>query len=34
MVAQRWGWPHKVDGDGGDALHWFDVTASSRAGTE
>jgi hypothetical protein len=32
MVAQRWGWPHRANGDRGDALHWFDVKASSRAG--
>jgi hypothetical protein len=32
MVVQRWGWPHRADGDGGDAFHWSDVTASSRAG--
>jgi hypothetical protein len=31
MVAQRRGWPHRADGDGGDALHWSDVTVSSRA---
>jgi hypothetical protein len=32
MVVQRRGWPHRADGDGGDAPHWSDVTASSRAG--
>jgi hypothetical protein len=32
MAAQRFGWPHSADGDGGDALHWSDITASSRAG--
>jgi hypothetical protein len=32
MVAQRRGWPHRAGGDGGDALHWSDVMASSRAG--
>jgi hypothetical protein len=32
MVAQRRGWPHRARGDGGDALRWSDVTASSRAG--
>jgi hypothetical protein len=21
-----WGWPHRIDGDGGDAPHWSDVT--------
>jgi hypothetical protein len=31
-VAQRRGWLHRADGDGGDAPHWSDVTASSRAG--
>jgi hypothetical protein len=30
-VWQR-GWPHRADGDGGDAPHRFDVTASSREG--
>jgi hypothetical protein len=32
MVAQRRGWPHRAGGDGGDVLHWSDVTALSRAG--
>jgi hypothetical protein len=32
MVAQWWGWPHRAGGDGGDALHWSDVTAPFRAG--
>jgi hypothetical protein len=32
MVAQQRGWPHRAGGDGGDAPHWSDVTASSRAG--
>jgi hypothetical protein len=32
MVAQRRGWPHRADGDGGDAPYWSDVTASSCAG--
>jgi hypothetical protein len=27
------GWPHRADGDGGDAPYWFDVTASSCEGT-
>jgi hypothetical protein len=33
MVAWQWGWPHRADGDGGDAPHWFDVTTLSREGT-
>jgi hypothetical protein len=33
MVAWQRGWPHRVDGDGGDAPHRFDVTALSREGT-
>jgi hypothetical protein len=32
MVAWHRGWPHRADGDGGDAPHWFDVTTSSCAG--
>jgi hypothetical protein len=32
MVAQRRGWPHRAGGDGGDAPHWSDVTASSCTG--
>jgi hypothetical protein len=32
MVAQRRGCPHRADGDKGDALHWSDITVSSRAG--
>jgi hypothetical protein len=32
MVVQRREWTHRAEGDGGDALHWSDVTASSRAG--
>jgi hypothetical protein len=32
MVAQRWGWLHRADGDGGDALHWSDITTSSSCG--
>jgi hypothetical protein len=32
MAAQRRGWPHRARGDGGDALHWYDITASSCAG--
>jgi hypothetical protein len=32
MAAQRRGWPHRTRGDGGDALHWSDVTAPSCAG--
>jgi hypothetical protein len=32
MVAHRRGWPHRADGDGGDALQWSDVTVTSRAG--
>jgi hypothetical protein len=34
-MALRWrGWPHRTDGDGGDATHWSDVTALSWAGVE
>jgi hypothetical protein len=32
MAAQQRGWPHRAGGDGGDAFHWSDVTASSYAG--
>jgi hypothetical protein len=32
MVAQRREWPNKAGGDGGDALRWPDVTASSHVG--
>jgi hypothetical protein len=32
LVAQQRGWPHRAGGDGGDALHWSDVTVLSRAG--
>jgi hypothetical protein len=32
MVLQHAGWLHRADGDGGDALHWPDVTTSSRVG--
>jgi hypothetical protein len=32
LVAQRRRWPHKAGGDGGDALHWSDVTMLSSAG--
>jgi hypothetical protein len=32
MVAQWRGWMYKADGDGGDALHWFDVIVLSRVG--
>jgi hypothetical protein len=32
MVAQRRGWPHRAGGDGGDTLHWSDVTTLSRVG--
>jgi hypothetical protein len=34
MVAQWRGYPHRAGDDGGDALHWPDVTAWSclRAG--
>jgi hypothetical protein len=32
MVAQRRGWLYRADDDGGDALHWFDVTELSRVG--
>jgi hypothetical protein len=32
VVLQCPGFPHRADGDGGDAHHWFDDTASSRAG--
>jgi hypothetical protein len=32
MFAQRRGWPNRAGGDGGDALCWSDVTASSRVG--
>jgi hypothetical protein len=32
IAAQRRGWPHRVRGNGGDALHWSDVTVSSRTG--
>jgi hypothetical protein len=28
MVAQRQGWLHMAEGDGGDTLHWSDVTTS------
>jgi hypothetical protein len=31
MVVHRRGWLHRAEGDGGDALHWSDVTAPSRA---
>jgi hypothetical protein len=31
-VAWHRGWPHRADGDRGDAPHWSDVTVSSRAG--
>jgi hypothetical protein len=31
MVAQRRGWPHRADGDGGDVPHWSNVAALSRA---
>jgi hypothetical protein len=34
MALQWWGWPHRADGDGGDAPHWSDVMALSWAGTE
>jgi hypothetical protein len=34
MALQWWGWPHKIDGDGGDAPHWSDVTAFPWAGVE
>jgi hypothetical protein len=30
MIAQRRGCPHRARGDRGDALHWPDVTVSSR----
>jgi hypothetical protein len=34
-MASWWrGWPHRADGDGGDAPHWSDVTALSWAGAE
>jgi hypothetical protein len=33
MVAQRRGWPRRAGVDGGDALHWSDITALSRAST-
>jgi hypothetical protein len=32
MVVQWRGWPHRAEGDGGDALHWSDVMVSSHAG--
>jgi hypothetical protein len=32
MVAQRRGWPKRARGDGGDALHWSDVTVLSHMG--
>jgi hypothetical protein len=32
MVAQRRGWLNRAKGDGGDALHWSDVTTLSRVG--
>jgi hypothetical protein len=32
MGLQCSGWWHKADVDGGDAPHWFDVTAPSREG--
>jgi hypothetical protein len=32
MVAWQRGWPHRADGDGGDAPHWFDDTVSSCEG--
>jgi hypothetical protein len=31
MATQWRGWPHRAGGDGGDALHWSDVTAPSYA---
>jgi hypothetical protein len=34
MVEQRRTWPHRAEGDGGDALHHPHITASSWAGTE
>jgi hypothetical protein len=32
MVLQCPRWRHWANGDGGDAPHWFDVTASSHEG--
>jgi hypothetical protein len=31
MVAQWRGWPYRARGDGGDTLHWYNVTALSCA---
>jgi hypothetical protein len=29
-MESRWrGWPHRIDGDGGDLPHWSDVTVLS-----
>jgi hypothetical protein len=34
-MASRWqGWPHRIDGDGGDAPHWSDVMLLSWASVE
>jgi hypothetical protein len=34
-MASRWrGWPHRTDGDWGDAPHWSDVTTLSWASVE
>jgi hypothetical protein len=34
-MASWWrGWPHRADGDGRDAPHWFDITVLSWASME
>jgi hypothetical protein len=34
MALQWREWPHRTDGDGGNAPHWSEVTALSWAGVE